>query len=67
MAGLIQCSPDIDFVFTVRAGGEEFCADTREMREVLDGVSFAEPAVAQWLREFIGENTQPILQRSNII
>ncbi len=67
VAGLIQCSPDIDFVFTVRAGGEEFCADTREMREVLDGVSFAEPAVAQWLREFIGENTQPILQRSNII
>ena len=67
VAGLIQCSPDIDFVFTVRAGGGEFRADTREMRAVLDGVSFAEPAVAQWVRGFIEENTQPILQRSKII
>jgi len=30
VAGLIQCSPDIDFVYTVQADGEQFAADTRE-------------------------------------
>lgn len=62
IAGLIQCSPDIDFVYTVRAAGGEFCADTREMRAVLGGVPLSEPSVAQWIREFIEENTQPILE-----
>ena len=62
VAGLIQCSPDIDFVYTVRAAGGEFCADTREMRAVLGGVPLSEPSVAQWIREFIEENTQPILE-----
>jgi len=38
VAGLIQCSPDIDFVYTVQADGEQFAADTRELRAVLDGV-----------------------------
>ena len=67
VAGLVQCSPDIDFVFTVRVGGEEFTADTREMREVLGGVPLSEPAVAQWLRAYIDENIQPMLQRSEIV
>lgn len=43
-------------------GGGEFCADTREMRAVLGGVPLSEPSVAQWIREFIEENTQPILE-----
>ena len=34
--GLIQCSPDSDFVYTVQADGEQFAADTRERRAVLD-------------------------------
>lgn len=67
VAGLIQCSPDIDFVYTVRAAGEEFCTDTRRLREILQGVPLSEPAVAQWIREYIQENTQPILQRSKIV
>lgn len=62
VAGLIQCSPDIDFVYTVRTARGEFCADTREMRAVLGGVPLSEPSVAQWIREFIEENTQPILE-----
>ncbi len=67
VAGLIQCSPDIDFVYIVRAAGDRFCADTREMRAVLGDVPLSEPGVAQWIREFIEENTQPILRRSNIV
>ena len=48
--------------FRVYRARGEFCADTREMRAVLGGVPLSEPSVAQWIREFIEENTQPILE-----
>ena len=67
VSGLIQCSPQIDFIYTVRTPGEEFSVDTRQLREILGDVPLSEPAVAQWVREYIDENTRPILQRSNLI
>ena len=68
MAGLIQCSPDIDFVYTVTADGESFTADTREMRGILGPeVSLAQPEVALWLRGYFTENTQELLKRSNVL
>ena len=67
VAGLIQCNPDVDFVFTAAADGESFTADTREMRAVLGDVSFAEPTVAIWVKEYLQENTEPILKRSNAL
>ncbi len=67
MAGLIQCNPDVDFVYTVEADGQRFCADTRELRAILDGVPFSEPSVALWLREYFAENTQTLLKRSNAV
>ncbi len=63
VAGLIQCSPDIDFVFTLTGPGGAFCADTREMRPLLGGVSFAEPEVALWLREYLAEHIREILEK----
>lgn len=63
VAGLIQCSPDIDFVFTLTGPGGRFCADTREMRTLLGGVSLAEPQVALWLREYLAENIREILEK----
>ncbi len=67
VAGLIQCNPSLDFIYTVEADGERFCADTREVREVLDGVSLAEPQIALWLRDYLHENTEHLLQRSNAV
>lgn len=67
VAGLIQCSPEIDFVYTVTADGERFAADTRELRTVLDGVPLSEPAVALWLREYLAENTEQLLQKENAV
>ena len=63
VAGLVQCSPDIDFVFTLTGPGGRFCADTREMRDILGGVSLAEPEVALWLREYLAENIREILKK----
>ncbi len=67
ITALIQCNPHMDFVYTVSCGDESFCADTREIKLVLDGVSVAEPGVAVWLKEYLQENTDPILKRSNAI
>ena len=57
----------IDFVYTVQADGEQFAADTRELRAVLDGVPLSEPSVALWLREYLAENTEQLLQKENAV
>ena len=62
IAGLIQCNPNIDFVYTVSKDGESFTADTREIKQTLDGVAVSEPAVAVWIREFLQENTDSVLK-----
>lgn len=68
VATLIQCNPDIDFVFTASADGESFTADTREMRKILGGdVSFAVPQVALWLNEYLRENMKEIVKRSTVL
>ena len=68
IATLIQCNPDTDFVFTAKADGDSFTADTREMRVILGGdVSFAVPQVALWLNEYLAENTKEILKRSTVL
>lgn len=67
VAGLIQCNPDVDFVFTLAVDGERFAADTREMRALLEGVPFSEPAVAIWVQDYLRENTELILKRSTAL
>ena len=55
---LIQCNPDIDFVYTRSTDDESFTLDTRELREVLEGVSLDTPDVLEWIGQFLEENTQ---------
>ena len=57
---LIQCNPDIDFVFTHSTDLGAFTLDTRELREVLEGVSLDTPDVLEWIGQFLEENTQNI-------
>ena len=54
-------------MYTVQADGEQFAADTRELRAVLDGVPLSEPSVALWLREYLAENTEQLLQKENAV
>lgn len=68
MSALIQCNPDIDFVFTASADGDSFTGDTREMRLILgEDISFAIPQVALWLKDYFEENTKEILKRSTVL
>ena len=57
---LIRCNPDIDFVFTRSTDNGSFELDTRQLREVLQGVSLDTPDVVEWIEEFLKEQTENI-------
>lgn len=57
---LIRCNPDIDFVYTRTTDGGSFTLDTRELREVLEGVSLDTPDVVEWIEQFLKEQTENI-------
>ena len=66
IAGLIQCSPDIDFVYTVRAAGGVLCRHARDARRTgrRAAVRAQRGTVDQGV--YRGEHTAH-LRRSNII
>ncbi|MBR6424629.1 MAG: ATP-binding protein [Oscillospiraceae bacterium] len=53
---LIQSSPEIDFLVTYGVDENQFVMDTREFREILGGVSLAEPEVLAYIGSFLEEN-----------
>ena len=55
---LIQCNPQIDFVYTCTTDNGSFTLDTRELRAVLEGVSLDTPDVTEWIRQYLEEQTQ---------
>ena len=57
---LIQCNPDIDFVFTHTTDLGSFTLDTRELRAVLEGVSLDTPDVLEWISAYLKEQSQII-------
>lgn len=60
VTALIQCNPDIDFVYTHTTGKGSFAADTREFRVVLEGIALSAPEVVTFISEYIGENLNEI-------
>lgn len=58
---LIQCNPDMDFVYIRRIGSGEMELDTRSFRNVLKDIPLNDPKVSQFIREYLSENTQELL------
>ncbi len=56
MLGLITSYEDVDFLYTHKVNDREFILNTRDMKEVLGGISFKEPEVVLWLSEYLKEN-----------
>ena len=52
---LIQGHPDIDFVFSHKTQKGEVMLDTRQLRQVLSGVSLGEFEVIKWIEEYLKE------------
>jgi len=53
MAALIFLNPEINFVYIHEINNNKFCLDTREVHEILGGVNITEPAVIDWIKEYI--------------
>ena len=64
VAILIQMNENIEFVYTVKKGEDEFVCDTRQLKEVMEGMPLSDVMVVQWIKEFIRENQFEILKRS---
>ena len=64
VALLIQMNETLDFVYTVKKDGEEFVCDTRQLREIMEGMPLSDLNVVMWIKEFIRENQNEILKRS---
>lgn len=64
---LIQGSPDIDFLYTHQKGEEGYCLDTREIREIMGGISLAEPEILGWLSDYLSENESTLMKGSEAI
>lgn len=62
IATLVQCNPSIDWVYTRRKDGREMVMDTRQFREILGEVPLDSPDVLQFLKEYLAENTQELLE-----
>ncbi len=60
MLGIITSYTDVDFIYSHSVDGREFSLDTREIKEILGGVSLTEPEVLLWLKEFLNENEKGI-------
>ena len=52
---LIQGHPDTDFLFVHKKNGEEVSLDTRQLREVLEGVPLNSYDVIKWIEEYMRE------------
>lgn len=52
---LIQGHPDTDFYFSHKKGGDEVTLDTRELRQVIEGVPLNSYEVIKWIEEYLNE------------
>lgn len=53
---LIVYHPETDFLYTYRYNGRSFSLDTREFRQILDGVPFDTPEISDYIKEYLTEN-----------
>lgn len=57
---LVQCNPDIDFLYTHQYGKEKYVMDTREFRAVLGDVPLNTPDVIAYLRDYLREGDRDL-------
>lgn len=61
MYALVMCNEKIDFVYDYTVDEKAFVFDTREIRQTLgDGVPFTEPAVSEWVREYLYQGIEEL-------
>lgn len=59
---LVGSKPEIEFYYKHTRDEKEYVFDTREVKEVLEGLPLTEPAVIRQLKEMIRENLKDLYQ-----
>lgn len=60
MVTLISVNPDIDFLYTYGIDSKAFTMDTREIKQILEGLPVNSNEVLTFIESFINENTKEI-------
>ena len=60
ISALIMGSPEIDFIYRHAVNEKDFTLDTREVRQILQGVPLDNIDVIAWISEFITENSNSL-------
>ncbi len=63
---VITSYENIDFLYVHRYDGREFRLDTREIKQILGGVSFSQTEVSAWLLEYIRENEAELYKKQEV-
>ena len=66
MHSLITMHEDTDFLYRYTYDGDSFELSTAEMKEILGDVSFNEPEISQYIREFLRENEAEVTKGRSI-
>lgn len=64
MHQLITAHEEVDIVYTHSVDGRVFRLDTREIKEILGGVSLAENEVMAWLLDYLKENEASLYENN---
>lgn len=62
---LVTANENVDFRYIHRVADREFCLDTREVKEILGGVSLKANEVMVWLLDFLKENEEALYEKKN--
>jgi len=57
---LFGANPTLSFAFRYKTDKQEYAIDTKEIKEVLDDISIADPKIRNYLKEMINENLKEI-------
>ena len=57
---LVLYNTDIDFIYRYGVDGESFELNTVQMKDILGGVPLDMPDVAEYIKEFLKENTETV-------
>lgn len=57
---LVTLNEERDFVFSYSVDGKGFSLDTRELKKILGDISFNEPEVSKYIRDFLTQNKNEI-------
>ena len=59
---LITMNTHMDFVYRYRVDENEFTLDTRQLKEILGDVPLNEPSIANWIKDYINQNTKQLTE-----